>query len=406
MKKIFFLCLIVSQVIANPQNFNVINGDVLVESIDPNTLLVEASDNSIIEWDRFDIQKGESTHFELDNPEGAVLNKVTGDIPSDISGLLSSNGFVYLVNPAGIIVSEKGVIDTQGFLASTLDISYEDFLNQNFYFESDEKSQVVNLGTIQTNSGNAILIGYQVKNQGLITTEGNCLIGAGKKISLIPDQDQMIQIQIDEEDLNDLVKVEQKGIIESKSTYIAATATPYSFAIQNSGIIEACGLIEKDGKIVLVAEKGSVAHEGTLSAQKGRDGGHIHLEGEGVYVAAESKIDVSGKRNGGSVYLGNNLHVSQEKKALKTLVEENATILAESTQRGNGGHVLMYGKDMAGFYGLILAKGGSLKGDGGLVEINAERYLDAKGLIYTNASNGLTGTLKVQVEEVLVKGTG
>jgi filamentous hemagglutinin family protein len=48
--------------------------------------------------------------------------------PTAIYGTLSSNGRVWLVNPAGIMVGPGGKVDVAAFVASTLNISNADFL--------------------------------------------------------------------------------------------------------------------------------------------------------------------------------------------------------------------------------------------------------------------------------------
>jgi filamentous hemagglutinin family protein len=48
---------------------------------------------------------------------------------SRLDGRLSSSGSVYLINPAGVIVGNKGVVSTGGtFLASSLDLPDASFL--------------------------------------------------------------------------------------------------------------------------------------------------------------------------------------------------------------------------------------------------------------------------------------
>ena len=50
----------------------------------------------------------------------AVLNRVVGADISQIHGQLLSNGRVFLINPAGILIGAGAVIDTAGFVGSTL----------------------------------------------------------------------------------------------------------------------------------------------------------------------------------------------------------------------------------------------------------------------------------------------
>jgi filamentous hemagglutinin family protein len=90
-------------------------------------LTVTNSPGAIINWQKFNIQAGETTHFAQTSASSSVLNRVLND-PTVIYGTLSSNGRVWLVNPAGIMVGPGGKVDVAGFVASTLNISNADFL--------------------------------------------------------------------------------------------------------------------------------------------------------------------------------------------------------------------------------------------------------------------------------------
>ena len=92
-------------------------------------LEVNAHDKTIISWKDFSIGQNETTRFNLPGKDAVILNRVGSNIPSKIEGLLSSNGIVYLINPNGILITATGTIDTAGFLASTLNITDQDFLN-------------------------------------------------------------------------------------------------------------------------------------------------------------------------------------------------------------------------------------------------------------------------------------
>ncbi len=57
----------------------------------------QTSGTAIVEWQDFSISPGASVHF--DNGTGATLNRVTGNLGSEINGSLTATGSVYLVNP-------------------------------------------------------------------------------------------------------------------------------------------------------------------------------------------------------------------------------------------------------------------------------------------------------------------
>src|SRR5215469_9769102 len=70
---------------------------------DGNNLTVTTTDpRTIIAWDRFGVPAASLTHFAQPGVNSAVLNRVTGPLPSRIDGTLTSNGAVYLSNPHGV----------------------------------------------------------------------------------------------------------------------------------------------------------------------------------------------------------------------------------------------------------------------------------------------------------------
>jgi hypothetical protein len=112
-----------------------------------------------------------------------VLNRVLANDPSVIYGTLSSNGKVWLVNPAGIMVGAGGLVDVAGFVASTLNISNADFLAGKKLFE----------GTPGAGSGHqpgdhrhperrlVYLIAPNVTNEGIIRSpQGEVILAAGQ----------------------------------------------------------------------------------------------------------------------------------------------------------------------------------------------------------------------------------
>jgi filamentous hemagglutinin family protein len=91
---------------SNPVNPVVVNGTATFNQAGK-VLTVTNSPGAIINWDKFSIKAGETTHFAQTAASSTVLNRVLND-PTAIYGTLSSNGKVWLVNPAGIMVGPGG----------------------------------------------------------------------------------------------------------------------------------------------------------------------------------------------------------------------------------------------------------------------------------------------------------
>ena len=99
-------------------------------------LTITNSNGAVINWQGFSIGSGETTRFVQPSSASSVLNRVVGPNPSTILGNLSSNGRVYLINPAGIMVGAGAKIDVAAFVASTLNIRTEDFLANRLNFQA------------------------------------------------------------------------------------------------------------------------------------------------------------------------------------------------------------------------------------------------------------------------------
>ena len=110
-----------------PIGGTVASGNVSINATSPTSLTVsQSSSTGIVNWSSFSVGQGHQVQFN--NGSGATLNRVTGNVPSSINGVVSATGSVYLVNPSGIVVGPTGVINTGGsFVASTLDVKDAEF---------------------------------------------------------------------------------------------------------------------------------------------------------------------------------------------------------------------------------------------------------------------------------------
>ncbi len=191
-------CFVSLPVLSNPVNPTVVNGTASFNQAG-NVLTVTNSNGAIINWDKFSIKAGETTHFAQTSASSSVLNRVLTNDPTTIYGTLSSNGRVWLVNPAGIMVGAGGRVDVAGFVASTLNINNADFLAGRNLFAHDGTAQnVINQGEIKTPSGGSVyLIGANVSNDGIIhTPAGETILAAGQTVSLIDSATPGVKVHI------------------------------------------------------------------------------------------------------------------------------------------------------------------------------------------------------------------
>jgi filamentous hemagglutinin family protein len=256
------------------------------------------SDRAIFEWLRFCIENGETVHFYLPSSSSAVLNRVLGGDLSYIFGTLSSNGHVFLINPNGILFGPNSRVDTAGLVASTLDISNEDFLAGRYIF-SGRGGSVVNQGYISAPGGYVALLGSHVENTGLIEANlGTVALASGEKITLNLDPQGFISVVVDEATTQNLGQnedaVKNSGTIKAEGGKVILTASAlngvFDRAVNNEGIIEAQSLANKKGEVYLTAAgtDSLVSNTGTIDVsakEELADGGFVELSADNIDFA-------------------------------------------------------------------------------------------------------------------------
>lgn len=121
--------------------------------------------NNVMNWKSFSIANGESVAFDTNN----YLNLVRGASKSEINGVLSGGGSIYLINPNGILFGSNASVNVGNLVASTRaisDVNSSDFENNGTNplatAATAAAGDIVNMGKLQTASvvleGNNITI--------------------------------------------------------------------------------------------------------------------------------------------------------------------------------------------------------------------------------------------------------
>ncbi|HEY1981549.1 MAG TPA: filamentous hemagglutinin N-terminal domain-containing protein, partial [Xanthobacteraceae bacterium] len=341
---------------ANPHGGNVVAGTATITRAGKTLTVDQSSNRAIINWQGFSIRAGETTRLNLPSSVSAILNRVTGANPSLIAGHLSSNGQVYLINPNGIVVGPNGRIDTAGFVASTLNLPNDAFMQGGgMTFKGDSDAGIQVLGSITATNGDVVLIAAMVDNQGHIAApNGQAILGAGGEVFYIPDGQSDIVIKAPA--ASGANTVSNSGTIAAASVQMKAAGSAYALAVNNSGLVSATGLSQHGGRIVLDGGDGDVVQSGTLAAP----GGTASLNGGNITVSGA--VDVSAPTGGGTIA------VTATKSAT---VAKTAVLKASATTVGNGGKITVKSQGSADVEGTLEAKGGPQGGDGGSAEVSA-----------------------------------
>ncbi|EAV3689473.1 filamentous hemagglutinin N-terminal domain-containing protein, partial [Salmonella enterica] len=355
-----------------------------------NQMIIQQNTHGLVtNWNSFDIGKNHTVQFVQPDSSAVALNRVTGGHESQILGTLNANGQVMLVNPAGVMFGQGAKVNTAGLVASTKNIRTEDFMAGRYTFSggSHPGAEVVNQGGLTTTKGGYIVLAAdRVRNGGTITTpSGKTVLAAAEKVTLQLDNTGLASVSVNGSVVNALV--ENSGLIAATDSQVYLTARGKDMllntVVNNSGTVEARGLNQQGGNIVLDGgDSGVVSQSGMLLADSdtGR-GGKITVQGQNIHLAADSRTSATGQAGGGEVYVGGGWQGKDGriKNASKVVTDKTSVVDVSATGKGDGGAAVLWSDDYTNFRGSILAKGGVESGKGGRVETSSRGMLLAAG---------------------------
>jgi filamentous hemagglutinin family protein len=379
---------------ANPGGANVISGEVSIDTSTPGLTSVTNSPSAIIQWQDFSIGQSEITRFIQQNSASAVLNRVVGGNPSEILGQLLSNGQVFLINPNGVVFGADSLVDTQGLVASSLNITNQDFLNGNYHFVAGpDTGDVINEGIIRTAAdGSIVLIAPHIENSGTLNAEGGQItLAAGESLTLTSLNNPDVRFQVQAPD-NSVLNVGELLANGGAVELFAGTIT-------HSGSVSATGVeIDAQGRVSLVAQSditldntsttigGDIeVHSGTgeVVLQGAVDGDDIDLSGNLVnnigdtQATGDVSIDANATMQQGSLSAGGDIAI-----ATNTLYHsgDTSTDVAEG-QAGNVSIAAAGRVDATGGSSITARgeTGGNISLDSGEGQLASSATIDASG---------------------------
>lgn len=361
----------VQQAHANPLGPQVVNGQAAFQT-QGNRLTVTNTPGAIIHWQGFSVGAGETTYFQQQNAASAVLNRVQAQNPalkSQIDGTLGSNGRVFLINPNGIVFGAGSVIDTQGFVASTLNLNDEDFKQGRLRFaRQGVAGDIQAQGRISAGNGDVYLLAPNIGVDGsaVISSQGgNIVLAAGE------------MLEITGRNLNDITFAIQSKDNQALNlgTLSGGAVGVFAGTLTHSGVIQAQTLAQEGGRLVLKAQGNVVLGAGSSTLADGRTlGGSASIASQGGNITVDTGALVSAR-------------------ALADAAPQQAA--------PRGGDVRI--EAAAGFVALerdalVTASGGT----GGTVTVRGERIVQ-DGSIRADGSAALGGSVVVQADSRLIQ---
>ena len=358
-----------------PQGPAVVNGSANI-STNGSQMTITNSPNAILNWQIFSIGAQNGVRFQQENSVSQVLNRVTGNDPSQILGSLSSNGRVWLINPNGVLFGQNARIDVAGMVASTLDIANADFLAGRYNFvaaNGPNRGEVMNKGEIRTTFGGRVwLLGEQVKNEGLVEAPGGQIIlAAGKSIDLIDSGMPNVIVRVtapENEAINLCTLVATGGSVDL-----------HAGIVNQSGIVRATGVAtDANGRISLKAMTDVTLADGSKT------------QANSVNVTAGNTLNNRGEVSGKDISLSGNQVLQQGVVKAPggnvTLIARKGTYLDGSVDvsnpDGRGGNIKLATGKLEGM------AGGTLNADG---QQGGQVHVEGRGMIAFSSTLSATG---------------
>lgn len=387
---------------ANPVGPQIVNGKVIFNQ-DGKIFTITNTPGAIINWQDFFINAGETTRFVQESANSTVLNRVTGQNPSQILGTLQSNGRVFLINPNGVLFGKGAQVDVNGLTVSSLGMSDADFKAGKLNFSAGTSAgKVSNQGAITTPSGGHVyLIAPDVENSGIITSpQGEILLAAGRSVKLVDsaNPDVHVVVSADNNQALNLGQVVAQG----------GKVGIYGGLISQRGLVSAnSAVVGENGKIYFKASQDTILDTGSTTTATGKGkGGDIQILGQRVALAGNAQVNASGDIGGGQVLLGGDYHGDNPAvmNAKRAFVGSDTTISADALKTGDGGKIIVWSDEVTRVNGSISAQGGALSGNGGFVETSGKQNLDFHAKVNVGAARGKGGTLLLDPSSITIAG--
>ena len=379
--------------------------------------ITQTGQRGLIEWQSFSIGAGARVNIVQPGAQSVLVNRVTpgANAPaSEIYGQLSSNGRVFLVNPAGITFGAGAQVNVGSLVATTLDLAPSMTDNQYAGLLNPATRTIPLAGTAATDlvvssgatlradpagGGSIVLVGNRgVTHNGLVeAVRGRIALGAGAAANLVlPASDSgFIDLVVTGATPGGAVEVGGGSalhadggsiVIGSSAGGVNRVETLTIDGEVNAGSTTGAGgsvrIDASDAGAVTLGREGTISVESTAAGQRGGEvrvlGGSVVLDDRSILtavpVAGAAAIDASGVAGGGSITLG-----GDATRAVS--IGNNVLVAADATGTGDGGRITLQANfqdaatapvarvnfGVTEIYGALSARGGIDGGNGGQI---------------------------------------
>ena len=103
---------------AAPAGEHVVSGEATFTRDGSLTLITTSTPKTIVNYSSFDIGRGETVRIDQPSSRAMILNNVLSTDPTQIDGMLSSNGQVWIANPVGVFFGDQAIVDVGRLVAA------------------------------------------------------------------------------------------------------------------------------------------------------------------------------------------------------------------------------------------------------------------------------------------------
>lgn len=241
-----------------------------------NTLRIDQqTDRAILNWQSFNVGRENTVQFVQPGSSSIALNRINQQDPSRILGQIIANGQVYLYNKNGFVFGKDSVVNTNSFMASTLNITDEAFergitrmlddkgraalviepMNAGDTLDPKTAKILIEAGAkIHTDkAGRIIIAAPTIENRGSLSTEeqGQIILAASQ------DKVYLQESGKDSPFAGLVVEVNTGGKVSNMGDILArqGNITLAGFAVNQQGRVSATTSVNVNGSIRLVAQE-------------------------------------------------------------------------------------------------------------------------------------------------------
>jgi filamentous hemagglutinin family protein len=359
---------------------------------------ITAANNTIINYQRFDIPHGNTVDFVQPSATARVLNRIIGPSPTQIDGNLNANGVVYFVNPAGVMFGQGAVINVGQLYAAAGHLSDANFLSGINSF-TDNTGAVINNGVIH--ASDVTFAAQNITNNGtILTPQGMMVMAAGKDV-YVSKLGSPFLVQVAGRGKTGTTGVTNSGTMDATGGDVAIRAGDmYSLAINTTGTIQAAHISVKakgtDSTVLVsgnldAADQGAHSTGGTITVNGGNIGIGVTADAAGHFRNATATLIAAGTSGGGKILIGVKPDTASatgySDASQYDFIGALALLNASATVHGDGGLVDTSGQVLQVSPGAVITAAGAGGGAGG------QWLLDPRNVtINTGTNTNISGT--------------